>query len=219
MVYSNLLYLAGIENLYLRVMKCVNVLRNNKPEGTFIKQAINIKEECLQWFVMRDLKRSNAKQPAYIMLKNLNIEVFTPMVQKIYNICGKRILREVPYMQDLLFVHARKKELDAVVNEISTLQYRFLRDGKRSPMTVREKDMQSFIQAVNSSATPCYYSPNEITSEMIGKRVKIIGGPLSEFEGCLHKVRGSRIKRLFIELPLLLTASVEVEPEYIQVLK
>lgn len=219
MVYNGLIYLAGLENLYLFVMKRVGGLRNNKSEDTFIEQAESIKEECFQWFVMRDLKRSNAKQPAYIMLKNLNIEVFTPMVQKIYNICGKRMLREVPYMQDLLFVHARKKELDAVVNEISTLQYRFLRNGKRSPMTVREEDMQSFIHAVSLSANPCYYSPNEITSEMIGKKVKIIGGPLNEFEGRLHKVRGSRIKRLFIELPLLLTASVEVEPEYIQVLK
>lgn len=213
------MYLAGIENIYLCAMDCVNGLRNNKPEDTFIEHTKSIKEECFQWFVMRDLKRSNAKQPAYIMLRNLSIEVFTPMVKKICNICGKRILREVPYMQDLLFVHAPKKELDAVVNEISTLQYRFLRDGKRSPMTVRDKDMQNFIRAVSSSATPCYYSPNEITSEMVGKRVKIIGGPLSEFEGYLHKVRGSRIKRLFIELPLLLTASVEVDAEYIQVLK
>lgn len=177
-----------------------------------------LKEEY-QWFVMRDLKRSNAKQPAYIMLKNLNIEVFTPMIQKICNIHGKQVVIEVPCIQDLLFVFAKKKELDAIVNVTKTLQYRFLRDGKRSPMTVREKDMQRFIQAVSSSATLRYYNPSEITTEMIGKRVKIIGGPLNEFEGRLHKVRGSRIKRLFIELPLLLTASVEVEAEYIQVLK
>lgn len=205
--------------MYLCVMKHVDQLRNNKSECDSTEQVKSIKEEGLQWYVMRDLKRTNAKQPAYIMLQNLNIEVFTPMVQKFYNICGKRILKEVPYMQDLLFVHARKKELDTFVNMINTLQYRYLRDGNRSPMTVREKDMQRFIQAVSSSAATRYYNPSEITAEMIGKRVRIIGGPLNEFEGRLHKVRGSRIKRLFIELPLLLTASVEVDAEYIQVLK
>ena len=31
------------------------------------------------WFVMRDLKRPNAKLPAYIQLEQEGIEVFTPL--------------------------------------------------------------------------------------------------------------------------------------------
>ena len=37
----------------------------------------------LRWFVMRDLKRHNAKLPAYKMLGDMNIKVFTPMVWKL----------------------------------------------------------------------------------------------------------------------------------------
>ncbi len=51
---------------------------------------------------------------------------------------------------------------------------------------------------------------------MLGKQVRIIGGPLDGYEGRLQKLQGSRVKRLFVELPGLLTAAVEVEPEYIQ---
>ena len=31
------------------------------------------------WYVMRDLKRRNAKNPAYSMLEDAGFEVFTPM--------------------------------------------------------------------------------------------------------------------------------------------
>lgn len=36
-------------------------------------------EEPMHWFVMRDLKRPNAKEPAYKQLGELSIEVFTPL--------------------------------------------------------------------------------------------------------------------------------------------
>ena len=55
----------------------------------------------IQWFVMRDLTRSNAKWPAYQMLDSLEIENFTPMVQKIVVRHGKRECREVPFIHDL----------------------------------------------------------------------------------------------------------------------
>lgn len=35
--------------------------------------------EPKSWFVMRDLKRVNAKLPAYKLLRNSEFEVFTPM--------------------------------------------------------------------------------------------------------------------------------------------
>ena len=54
-------------------MKHVDQLRNNKSECDSTEQVKSIKDEGLQWYVMRDLKRTNAKQPAYIMLQNLNI--------------------------------------------------------------------------------------------------------------------------------------------------
>ena len=44
----------------------------------------------LQWFVMRDLKRWNAKLSAYDLFKSLKIQVFTPMVWKLVTRNGKR---------------------------------------------------------------------------------------------------------------------------------
>lgn len=53
---------------------------------------------------------------------------------------------------------------------------------------------------------------------MRDRRIRIIGGPLHGYEGSLVTVRGTTVKRLLVELPMLLAAAVEVEPEFIQFL-
>ena len=170
----------------------------------------------LQWFVMRDLKRRNAKLPAYKLLDGLVIKVFTPMVWRLVTRHGKRIKEEVPFMQDLLFVHDTRQVVDPIVEKYDTVQYRYVRGGYKIPMTVREADMQRFIDAVNSTENTRYYKPEEITPDMIGRKVRIVGGPLDGYEGNLQKMQGARIRRLFVELPNLLAAAVEVQPEYIR---
>ena len=169
-----------------------------------------------KWFVMRDLKRWNAQCPAYKQLQDLEITVFTPMIWKLIQVHGKRIRKQVPFMQDMLFVFDSRQVIDPIVERVPTLQYRFLRGTYREPMTVRNEDMERFIKAVGLTENPRYYTPEELTPAMVGKKVRVIGGPLDNYEGRLQKMQGSRTKRLFVELPSLLAVSVEVNPEYIQ---
>lgn len=169
-----------------------------------------------KWFVMRDLKRWNAQYPAYKQLQYLGITVFTPMIWKLIQVHGKRMRKQVPFMQDMLFVFDSRQVIDPIVERIPTLQYRFLRGTYCEPMTVRNEDMERFIKAVDSDENPRYYTPEELTPAMVGKKVRIIGGPLDSYEGRLQKMQGSQVKRLFVELPSLLAVSVEVNPEYIQ---
>lgn len=167
---------------------------------------------------MRDLSRHNAKLPAYKLLEKMEIEIFIPTTRKLVMRQGKRIPLQVPFIRDLLFVHDTRRTLDPIVERINTLQYRFLRGGYRTPMTVGDTEMENFIQAVKSSSCPRFFKPQEVTHSMLGKRVRIIGGPFDGREGLLQKLQGSRSKRLFIKLADLLVVSVEVDPEYIQLL-
>ena len=167
---------------------------------------------------MRDLKRRNAKLPAYKMFRELEIECFTPMVRRLVMVRGKRVNMEVPFMQDLLFVKETHERLDPIVENTPTLQYRFIFGARHTPMVVRTQDMERFIHAVESTESPQYYQPNEVTADMLHRKIRIIGGLLDGYEGYLLTVRGSKVKRLLVELPHLLMASVEVEPEYIQLL-
>lgn len=168
---------------------------------------------------MRDLKRSNAKLPAYKQLQDNQIEVFTPMKWHLTMKGGKRVRIEIPFIQDLLFVHDTREKLDPIVKETPTLQYRYKRGGNYcDPMIIEKSEMQRFILAVHSVKKPHYYLPEEITPKMYGQPIRIIGGALNGYEGCLLTTRGSKIKRLFIELPQLISVSVEINPEYIELL-
>lgn len=170
-----------------------------------------------RWYVMRDLKRPNAKTPAYRMLAEKSFEVFTPMKSRIIVRLGKKIREEIPFIRDLLFVHSERQALDVEVENVPTLQYRFQRGGGyREPMVVRDEDMDRFIAAVRSVEIPHYYSFEEITPDMIGRKVRIIGGPLDGYEAHLAKIRGARKKRIFVRLQHLIAVCVEVEPEYVQ---
>lgn len=199
--------------------RTMDSLHNNHPDMQETMQSVKETTELRQWFVMRDLKRGNAKQPAYKLLGELKIRFFTPMVWKLRIRQGKRVRQQVPFMPDLLFVYDSRKVLDPLVEQIATLQYRFVKGGNHQPMTVRNADMERFIRAVDAMNNPCFYTPEEINPDMLGKKVRIVGGLLDGYEECLQKMQGSRIKRLFVELPNLLTATVEVQPEFIQVLR
>ena len=168
------------------------------------------------WYVMRDLKRVNAKLPAYKFLENNGVTVFVPMKWQIIVKKSKQERISVPFMQDLLFVCDSRQHLDPLVEKMPTLQYRWLRNTYREPMVVPQADMERFMQAVNTSESTQYYLPEEITPQMYGKKISIIGGPLNGYQGYLLSVRGSKVKRLLVELKGYLAAGVEVNPEYIQ---
>lgn len=169
-----------------------------------------------RWFVMRDLKRPNAKQPAYKFLREEGFEVFVPTKSQITTRHGKKVVEDVPVIRDLLFVHTDPERLDPIVMKTNTLQYRFMRNCGRTPMTVPDDEMERFIIAVSSSNDTKYYLPEEITPQMYGRKIRIVGGPLDGYEGNLITTRGSKVKRLMIKLQDFFAAGVEVNPEYIQ---
>ena len=82
-----------------------------------------------QWYVMRDLKRPNARIRAYQQLSESGLVVFTPMVTRVADRYGKRVRETVPFISDLLFVYATRAILDPVVDRIDTLQYRYVKGG------------------------------------------------------------------------------------------
>ena len=178
------------------------------------------KANDFQWFALRDLKRANAKHRAWEVLTEKGFEVFTPMHWKLISKKGGGKIRvRVPVIYDLLFVRSDRESIDFEIQRIDTLQHRFVKGCGGNPMVVSDSDMQRFIYAVTNSESVKYYSPLEITSAMRGKYVEIIGGALNGYAGLLLSVRGSKVKRFVIELPNLITAGIEVSPEYIKVIE
>ena len=170
-----------------------------------------------QWFVLRDLKRANAKRFSWQDLRDCGFEVFTPMHQVILHQGGKRIRKDVPVINDLLFVHSSKCALDPIIEKTPTLQYRFLKKQYMKPMTVNDEDMLRFLRFTEEAEKVRYFSPEELSHSMIGKSARVVGGPLNGYEGKVLSVRGSKVKRILVELPGLISAGIEVNPEFIEI--
>lgn len=164
----------------------------------------------IKWYVLRDLKRANSKSPAYKMLPELGFEVFTPMEKK--RVKGKNLLR--PVLSDLLFVHTDKATLDPVIDITPTLQYRYLRGGYRRLMIIPNDEMDSFIKVAGNSNAEFH---SKIPRSMIGRKVRFNSGPFAGVSGHLVTIRGRRNQRLMVEIEGLLSASVEVHPEDIDI--
>ncbi|MBQ8442177.1 MAG: UpxY family transcription antiterminator [Bacteroides sp.] len=180
-----------------------------------MSSSLNNKNEA-KWFVLRDLKRANTKYRAYQLFEEKNLEFFTPMKSKLVVVKGKQVRKEVPCIPDLLFVHETRERLDPIIEENSTVQYRWVRNKYREPMFVSDVEMERFIRAVSAAGIPKYYLPEEITPAMLNRKIRIVGGPLDGYEGTLLTVRGSKVKRLLVDLPGILSVGVEVNPDFIQ---
>lgn len=174
-------------------------------------------EQQKQWFVLRDFKKWNAKSPGYKELPRLGIQCFTPMHWIVTTRRDVRKREYVPVIQNLLFAFDSRAILDPVIERESTLQYQFRRGaGSGVPMTVDEQEMERFISAVGNDPAPVYYSPDELTEDMIGKEVVVTGGPLDGYRGRLLKLRGTKKRRVIIEIRGFIAAAVEVNPAFIQ---
>ena len=171
-----------------------------------------------KWFVLRDLTRSTAKLPGYMRAQRAGFEVFTPMKWAIREVRGKKTRKYVPAVHDLLFVYATKEELNPLIAKTDTLQYRFMKgQGYCVPMTVRTAEMDRFIAASKATDSPQYYSTDELTTLSYGKKVRLIcEGIMNGYEGKLLSIRGSRKKKLIVEVPGVLAVVYEVSPEYVQ---
>ena len=177
-----------------------------------------------RWYVLRDLARPNAKNPAYKQLQampEMKDCVFVPLKQHVFMKFKKCEVCFIPYMPDLVFVHKSREELDPIVRKMELLQYRYVRGGKQfEAMSVRAEDFKKFKDAVERTDNVEYYSYEEVSPQLYGKQIRIIGGPLNGFEGRLMSKKGSKFKRLLIDLrECNLAAAIQVESEFIQLMK
>jgi len=168
----------------------------------FVSESCAVEEEPFAWYAMSDITRPNALDPAHKMLERKGFDVFTPMERRTRKWRGQKLIEEVPVVHDLLFVHSTRALLDPIVEETPTLRYRFVKGGKYREVTIiRDKDMECFITAVNNLPVLRYFSADEIKEEMVGRRVRVHGGPLDGMEVSLRKLRGTKKKHIIVEIP------------------
>lgn len=169
------------------------------------------------WFVLGSLKR-NQELKIRDELRCDNLECFVPLRYEVKTIKGHRERTMVPALSGLMFIKGTLEDLK------EALKFRkhglFLRKStftnKEEYLTISDHDMQNFIAVTEKAGEKItYYSPDEIQLRP-GDKIRVSGGLYDGREGIIMRVKGKRKKQLVVSIPGILIASVELEPELVQ---
>lgn len=89
--------------------------------------------------------------------------------------------------------------------------------NKEDYLTVSDHDMENFIAFSEKAGEKItYFSPGEIQLRP-GDKIRVNGGLYDGREGIIMRVKGKRKKQLVVSIPGILFASVEMEPDLVEV--
>lgn len=187
---------------------------NQADKGRAQEQAA---EEIKQWFVMGAPYRNEIK--VRDALFEYGVECYVPMCTRIREIKGRKVRKVEPAVSNLLFVRASEVQLKTLKLRIPRLQYKTNReDNKLRKVIVRDSEMENFMRFTRSlSEGVSYLTPEELKLEK-GTRIRVVGGGLDGVEGTFLKLKGRRSKVLVVSLEGVVSAVVDISPEYVQVI-
>lgn len=174
-------------------------------------------EEVQQWYAMRATYRRELE--AVRRLEAAGLGCFIPMQYHFRLKRGRRVRELVPVVRNLLFVHARQRELQKMKRELFYLQY--ITDTRsHEKIIVPDIQMQRFIAVAGTySDQLLYFQPGELNLSK-GTKVRITGGEFAGYEGTFLKVKGARDRRVVIAVEgVIAVALATVHPDLIEVIK
>lgn len=178
------------------------------------------KDSAIQWFAMSAPYRRELKAKEFLQSKG--IDCFVPMTNAIverHN--GIKQRKQVPAIHNLIFVHSSKATIQEVKQGVDYLQWRTTpQNGKNTPITVPDKQMQQFIAVTQASNEELIYlRPEEIDIKK-GTKVRLHGGAFDGTEGIFVKVRGKRNRRVVLLIEgVAAVAMAEISTDFIEILK
>ena len=152
----------------------------------------------IHWFAMsatfgRELKAKD------IIEKN-DVECFVPMRYEVHKDKKQKNIRKlVSAISNLIFVHTTRKEIQELKTKIPYLHYLIkTEDGRNTPITVPEYQMQQFIATCNTyNEKLVFLAPDEINLQE-GTPVRIIGGTFDGIEGTFVRIEKGKQKKVVV---------------------
>ena len=143
---------------------------------------------------------------------------FVPMQYRREERNGVMVKRLVPSVHNLIFINLTPSEMKEY-KMTTDLPIRYIMDrganGSRKPITVPDREMESFIKVAGTYEEKLIYLNPEPGDFSKGERVLIIGGQFAGAEGIFVRVKGDR--RVLINVQgLVAVATTYVHPKMIE---
>ena len=135
-------------------------------------------EEDAKWYVART--RNAQALHVRTLLQEYHVEYFIPTIQKIVERNEHRMVKEVPLIPNLVFIHTTKTEACALANERKIPIFYVIDRNTHTLMIVPDKQMNQFIQVVDLSPESVCLSDMPFVK---GTKVRVIKGEFTGIEG------------------------------------
>jgi len=151
-------------------------------------------------------------------LDRLSIRNFVPMQCKAV-MRGERLVKKlVPSVHNLIFIYIEPSRMREFKSSTS-LPIRYIMrpepNGRRVPITVPVKQMESFIAVAGTQDERLLYLSPEPGDFAEGDRVRILGGPFEGAEGVFVRVKGDRRVVVSIE-GVVAVATTYIHPSLLE---
>ncbi len=169
--------------------------------------------EEIEWFAMRVTYHRELE--AKRLLDERQVENFIPMKYESPAKGGRK--RLVPVIHNIIFVRTTASRIAELKKPscVPLLQYMMdQRLGRK--ITVPEKQMRTFIAVTGTyDETLRFFGPSEINLSK-AQKVRITGGIFEGCEGVFVKVKGSRSRKVVVEIEgVVSVALVSVHPDLV----
>lgn len=155
------------------------------------------------------------------LLEKEGLDSFSPMKYEIRTVRGHKERQLVPAVSNLIFVHATNAEILRFKQKTPFLQFltQKVEKDKVEKIIVPDRQMEQFIAVCTyNQESIIYFKPEELNLSK-GKKVRIHGGPFDQMEGIFIKVKGTRNKRVVIQIEgVTAVATAEINPDLLEVL-
>ena len=179
-------------------------------KGHEFRDLFSYKGVMKQWHAIRVTYSRELKFQS--ILEEAGYETFIPMVEKKFDVSGKKFTKVVPAISNLCFVRAEQQELYEFFKSLGeACPARFIWDkSTREPIIVNEKAMQDFIKVSKAMLDDTVYL-NDISSKLReGRKVRITTGAFAGVEGRNVRIRKSR--RSMVEVQGMLAVAATYIP-------
>ena len=190
------------------------------PKRTFMETlAYNQRDENEQlWFVvgsknhMKELQiRDEARQQG--------LEAFVPVKYSYETKRGQKQRKLIAAITGYVFVKATVRELAAFFEKSHYILYpmKSTFSDREDFLIVPNHDMENFIAVIEKAEEHItYFKPDEISLQA-GDKIRIKGGLYDGREGIIMRIKGKRNKHLVVQIPGVLIAAVELEPDLVHI--
>ena len=177
-----------------------------------------MQEDIEKWYVLGCLSVHH-EEKVRDALRKAGFRSHVPMKYEVKTVRRQEQRTMVPAITGLIFVRATEEALKEYIQHKSRESIYMRKStfsNKQDYLTVPDYAMERFIEFTNIRQEKItYFKPEELNLKE-GEKIRIKGGIYDGYEGTILRFKGKRNKHLVVQIPGVIIAAVELEPELVE---